>query len=94
MTKKISRDPIFGVADKALQKYGERLRKKPIPMKKIPMKPPAVQSALHQRTVVPPPPLAVPKVGLMDAQSKQTTQQPSRWSLIRRHRTGILDGGD
>ena len=68
----------------------KQVSRKRIPMKKIPMKPTAVQSALHQRTVVPPPPLAGPKVGLMSAQS----QQPSRWSHIRRHRTGILDGGD
>ena len=68
---------------------------KKITLKKIPMKPTAIQSALHQRTVVPPLPLAVPKVGLMDAQSQQpSSQQPSRWSHLPRHRTGILDGGD
>ena len=91
MKKQTSRDPIFGVSDKALQNYGRRYIKKKIPMKKEPT---AVQSALHQRTVVPPPPLAVPKVGLMSAQSQQPTQQPTPWSHIRRHRTGILDGGN
>ena len=69
--------------------------KKQVSRKRIPMKPTAVQSALHQRTVVPPPPLAVPKVGLMDADSQQSRlQQQTPWSHIRRHRTGILDGGN
>ena len=97
MKKQTSRDPDFGVSDKALQNYGRRHIKKRIPLKKIPMKetPTAVQSALHHRTVVPPPPLAVPKVGLMDAGSQQpSSQQQSPWAHLRRHRTGILDGGN
>ena len=97
MKKQTSRDPDFGVSDKALQNYGRRHIKKRIPLKKIPMKetPTAVQSALHHRTVVPPPPLAVPKVGLMDAGSQQpSSQQQSPWTHLRRHRTGILDEGN